>query len=134
MVAAELAPYLAPTQFLDSREPSLVAFAKDAIGDAADDRTKAVRLFYAVRDALRYDPYMTGLAVEDFRASRILAEGRGFCVPKAIALAACAAAVFTMAFLNLWIASSLPLTKLLIPSPAMPGMPGTGFCNWALAK
>ncbi|MBK7975068.1 MAG: transglutaminase family protein [Deltaproteobacteria bacterium] len=93
MDTAELAPYLAPTQFLDSREPSLVAFAKDAIGDAADDRTKAVRLFYAVRDAIRYDPYMTGLAVEDFRASRILAEGRGFCVPKAIALAACARSV-----------------------------------------
>lgn len=93
MDTADLAPYLAPTQFLDSEEPSLVAFAKDAIGDAADDRTKAVRLFYAVRDSVRYDPYMTGVAVDDFRASQILAQGRGFCVPKAIALAACARAV-----------------------------------------
>ncbi len=93
MTAIDLEPYLRPTYFLDSDSPSLRAFATAAIGDAADERAKAVRLFYAVRDGLRYDPYGADLSAESFRASNVLARGSGFCVPKAIALAACARAV-----------------------------------------
>src|SRR5690606_1446093 len=52
-----LEPYLAPTGFLDFESPAVRQFVRDAIGDAQDERERAVRLFYAVRDGIRYDPY-----------------------------------------------------------------------------
>ncbi len=84
---------LEPTGFIESRHPEVVAFARRVAGDAADDRQRAVRLFYAVRDGIRYDPYTFGLEPELFRASTTLARGRSFCVPKAILLAAAARAL-----------------------------------------
>jgi transglutaminase-like putative cysteine protease len=84
--------YLTPTSFIDSDSPAVRAFARSATGGATTDREKAVRLFYAVRDAIRYDPYTLSLAPEDLKASAVLAKRVGFCVPKAILLAAAARA------------------------------------------
>lgn len=83
---------LRPTRFLDSDHPDVVAFATRAIGDATTERERAARLFRAVRDGLRYDPYSVTLDPDDYRASAILRRDRGFCVPKAIALCAVARA------------------------------------------
>jgi len=55
-----------------------------------DDRGRAVRLFYAVRDRIRYDPYRISLADDAYKASNVLAAGYGWCVSKAGLLAACA--------------------------------------------
>jgi len=52
-----------------------------------------VRLYYAVRDDIRYDAYMAGPTVEVLRASDALRARRGWCVSKAVLLAACARAV-----------------------------------------
>jgi transglutaminase-like putative cysteine protease len=52
-----------------------------------------VRLFYAVRDEIRYDPYGVVLTADFLRASSVLARGAGFCVAKAVVLAAGARAV-----------------------------------------
>ena len=49
-------------------------------------------LYYAVRDGIRYDPYRIDLSVQGMRASTTLAQGYGWCVPKAGLLAACARA------------------------------------------
>jgi hypothetical protein len=49
--------WLAPTWFIDSDDPTVVAFADAAAGDATDQTQVAVRLFDAVRDGVRYDPY-----------------------------------------------------------------------------
>jgi transglutaminase-like putative cysteine protease len=84
---------LKPTPFMDSEEPSIVEFARRAVGDARDDVEKGVRLFYAVRDSLRYNPYGVDLTPEGFRASVILAKKEGYCVAKAIVLATVAKAV-----------------------------------------
>lgn len=88
-----LEPYLAPTGFFDFESPSVQRFVRDAIGDAQDDRERAVRLFYAVRDRIRYDPYRISYADEAYRASRIVDDAYGWCVSKAGLLAACARAV-----------------------------------------
>jgi transglutaminase-like putative cysteine protease len=53
-------------------------------------REKAVRLFYAVRDRIRYDPYTVSRQREEYRASRIAGADRAFCIPKALLLAALA--------------------------------------------
>jgi len=54
---------------------------------------RATRLYYAVRDGLRYDPYHIELTEEGLRASAVIARRQGFCVAKAGVLAALARSV-----------------------------------------
>ncbi len=88
----DLELYLRPTPFIDSDSPPIVGFAKTAINGAVGDIDKAVRLFYAVRDGIRYDPYNIDLSPGGLKASTILARGFGYCVAKAIVLVAAARA------------------------------------------
>lgn len=83
-----VAPSLAPTRFMDFGDPAVAAFARRAAG-AGTARERAVRLYYAVRDGIRYDPYAFRVTPDWLRASRTLEVGIGWCVPKAILLAAC---------------------------------------------
>ncbi len=83
---------LMPGRFVDSDAPGIVAYAERVAGDAAGDVEKARRLYLAVRDDLRYDPYRLGTEPDDFKASRTLERGSGFCVTKAAVLAAVARA------------------------------------------
>lgn len=89
----ELAAALAATETIDSDAPSVIAFAEERVGDARDPAEAAARLFRAVRDGPLYDPYCCHVTKEALRASTTLARGRGWCVPKAILLAACCRAV-----------------------------------------
>lgn len=84
------APYLAPTGFLDFEHPAVARFTDETTDGARTPVERAVRLFYAVRDGIRYDPYSIRLVPEGFRASTVLASGRAFCIPKAVLLAAAA--------------------------------------------
>ena len=93
-------PALAPTTFVDSNHPDVVAFATDVCAGATTDREKASRLFRAVRDRLRYDPYTVTGDPDDYRASTILGRPRAYCVPKAIALTAAARAAGIPAWLG----------------------------------
>ena len=78
---------LAPTALIDSDHPAVVAFAQQhALG--ADDRARAVSLFHAVRDGMRYDAYRIDLSPQGIKASTVLANGYGWCVPKAALMAA----------------------------------------------
>ncbi len=92
MSDADPAACLAPSRFVDSDAPEIVAYADRVAAGAGDDVEKARRLYLAVRDDLRYDPYRLGHGPEDFRASRTLERGYGFCVTKAAVLAAVARA------------------------------------------
>jgi transglutaminase-like putative cysteine protease len=91
-VPESLEPYLRPTWFLDSDSPVVVRYAEEAIGDASTDREKTVRLFYRVRDGIRYNPYLWSVEREAYRASTIAEVPAAFCIPKAILLAAAARA------------------------------------------
>jgi transglutaminase-like putative cysteine protease len=84
--------FLRPTRFIDSDHPRVVAFARDAVGDATTDLAKASRVFTAVREALRYDPYTITLDPEDYKASNILGHKASYCIPKAVLLCAAARA------------------------------------------
>jgi transglutaminase-like putative cysteine protease len=81
--------YLRPSATIDSRHAAVVEFAEKRAGGAPDPRERAVRLFYSVRDGIRYDLYSMELSVEGLRASTTLDTGRGWCVAKAVLLAAC---------------------------------------------
>jgi transglutaminase-like putative cysteine protease len=79
---------LSPTAIIDSDHDRVAAFARAHADGMKTIRDQAVRLYYAVRDGIRYDPYTIDLSVEGMRASSTLASGRGWCVPKAVLLAA----------------------------------------------
>lgn len=83
-------PYLGATRFLNYDNAAVQRFAKAALQDAVSATDRAVRLFYAVRDGIRYDPYYLRMTPHYFKASSVLAAGRGFCVAKAVLLAAVA--------------------------------------------
>jgi hypothetical protein len=80
--------YLRPTAFLDFEHPAISALAREVEAVAPTGRERAVALFLKVRDDVRYDPYSISLAPGAFAASTTLENKRGFCVTKAILLAA----------------------------------------------
>jgi transglutaminase-like putative cysteine protease len=84
--------YLAAGEFIDSSHPEVRAFAQKTTVSAADAVSRAVKLYYAVREIL-YDPYCAGEDRSYFRASDCLRAKRGFCIPKAALLAAAARSV-----------------------------------------
>jgi transglutaminase-like putative cysteine protease len=86
--AEDLDACLRPAWFVDSDSPRVREYAREAAGDATDPREKAVRLFYKVRDGIRYNPYGLRAERESFRASVIADADSAFCIPKAILLAA----------------------------------------------
>ena len=88
IVMEVLTPYLSATEIIDADHPDIRNFAKEQIGDARDAIEKAIRLYYAVRDGIRYDPYYPFYLPEHYRASRVLNCGRGFCIPKGSLLCA----------------------------------------------
>lgn len=89
----DLQNYLRPTYFIDSDASEVIAFARAFAGDKETSLEKGMALFYAVRDKIRYDPYRIDLKKRDtFKASAIISRGYGYCVAKAIALAAVARA------------------------------------------
>jgi transglutaminase-like putative cysteine protease len=84
--------YLMPTDIIDSDHPSIIRYAEEAVGTAVEAREKAVRLYYAVRDPIWYDPYYPFYRPEHYRASNVLQARRGYCVCKASLLSALARA------------------------------------------
>jgi transglutaminase-like putative cysteine protease len=91
--AMDLSRWLQPSRCLDADHPRTRAFAESASAGAPDTVARAVRLYYAVRDGLRYDPYSVDLSAEGLTASTVLARGRAYCVAKAGVLAAVARAL-----------------------------------------
>lgn len=83
---------LKPTRFVDSDNPVVRDFAAAHAG-SGDDISKAIGLYYALRDAVAYDMRTFGLDEDQFVASNVLQAKAAFCVPKAVALAALARAV-----------------------------------------
>jgi len=83
--------FLRPGRYIDSDHPAVVAFSKKYCSGKTD-RERAVALYYAVRDAIRYNPFLDFSRDETFQASRCITAGEGFCIGKAALLAACARA------------------------------------------
>jgi transglutaminase-like putative cysteine protease len=83
--------YLLPTALIDSDHPTIRDYARECTRSAGEDPVaRAIALYLAVRDGIRYDPYSPFHRPEHYRASAILAHGRGFCVGKASLLCALA--------------------------------------------
>lgn len=85
----ELTDTLCSSAAIDADNNNVAAFARAHASLSMPARQRAARLFHAVRDTIRYDPYTIRLTIDGMRASTTLAAGRGWCVAKAVLLAAC---------------------------------------------
>lgn len=81
--------WLAATEFLDYRHPAIAEFVAATVGAGETPQARAVSLYYAVRDGVRYDPYSASMRREALRASAALIRRAAYCVPKALLYAAC---------------------------------------------
>jgi transglutaminase-like putative cysteine protease len=84
--------FLAPTEFVDAGSPIVKRVVRSLKLPKNDLRLRAIKLFNYVRDKIRYDPFDAMLDREHFLASAVLERGAGFCVQKAVVLAALARA------------------------------------------
>lgn len=87
------ADFLQPTDLIDSDNDDVRAFARAASGEAQGDKARAIALYNAVRDGIVYDPYIDYTDTDVYRASGVLAAGRGFCIGKSVLLVAAARAI-----------------------------------------
>ena len=85
-MSADIAQYLRPGSTVQSEDDAVIAFTRRAIGSETDPIEQIRRLFYAVRDQIRYDPYQIDLSTQGLCAARTLETGHGWCVSKAILL------------------------------------------------
>jgi transglutaminase-like putative cysteine protease len=87
---SHLQTYLEPTFFLDYLDPAVTQFAEKVSKGAGSPKERAIRLYYAVRDSVLYDPFDLRYDRQAMQASTILQKQRGYCVAKAVLLAAVA--------------------------------------------
>ncbi|MBW1691101.1 MAG: transglutaminase family protein [Deltaproteobacteria bacterium] len=87
-MSSNMERYLRATPTIDADHETIIETATRLTRRCSSDQQKAVKLFYFVRDKIKYNIYMVSVFIEDFRASRVLAWGKGYCVQKAVLLAA----------------------------------------------
>lgn len=92
MMEQDMEIYLRPTETIDCDNGAIREKAQKLTGGLATEWEKARALFYFVRDEIHYNVYMLSTFIEDFRASVVLGRGKGYCVQKAVLLAAMARA------------------------------------------
>lgn len=76
-----------PTRFIDSNDEAIRSCVRGLIEPGDDEHQRAIRIFEFVRDKIAFE-FTVKLHHEDFEASRILKQRRGFCVQKAVLLCA----------------------------------------------
>ena len=84
--------FLQPTEAIESAHPVIVELAGRLAGSERTAGGKARSFFYFVRETVKYDALAASFTMEHYRASRILELGKGYCVQKAVVLAALARA------------------------------------------
>lgn len=93
--------FLEPTPYIDCDAGAVKERSQEIVREIAAQRDKAIRIFYAVRDGIKYTIYGERSLPEHFRASFVLSTGEGYCVQKAVLLAALARAASIPARLRL---------------------------------
>jgi transglutaminase-like putative cysteine protease len=83
--------FLSPATYIDSDHPAVIRFSKSH-STGGTPLQRAISLYYAVRDGIRYNPFLDFSKEETFRASQCIVAGEGFCIGKAALLAAVARA------------------------------------------
>ncbi|MDY7037726.1 MAG: transglutaminase family protein [Thermodesulfobacteriota bacterium] len=82
--------YLRSTYSIDCEDKEIRKKVVELTGDENSKVARAKRLFYFVRDEIKYNPYLFTDVPDAYRASKVLEVGEGFCIQKAVLLAALA--------------------------------------------
>ncbi len=87
--------YLHPSYFVDADHPAITTYAFEKTKNCNNDTEKAIALYYAIRDDIRYNPYNISLQHKDMKASVILQreQRQGYCIEKSCVYNACLRAV-----------------------------------------
>ena len=85
--------YLMPTFFIDCNTDPIKEKALELTANIGDARNKSIRIYYFVRDGIKYNIFSPRHSDAHFKASHVLASGEGYCVQKAVLLAALARAI-----------------------------------------
>lgn len=80
--------YLAETEFFDFQHPLVQQLSARTVTPEMSDKQKAIALYYAVRDGIRYNPYVFSAESKSLSASHCLEAGQSYCIPKAVLLGA----------------------------------------------
>lgn len=78
--------YLQETKYFDYNSPIIQDIIKSLDLDGLNDKDKAVKLFYYVRDSIKYSVIIKSFDSKIFQASYVLQQPSSFCIPKAVAL------------------------------------------------
>ena len=98
--------YLNPTYFLDFDNREVGEFVQKNSSPGQTDKENAVQLYYAVRDGFKYNPYVLDLRKTGPKASSLLKKRSGYCVEKAVLLAASGRAVGIPSRLSFYIVAN----------------------------
>jgi len=76
--------YLLPGKVIDSNDKTVIDYTMAIIGkENLSNTEKAIKLYYYIRDDIRYDPYLPFDKEEYFRSSNVIKTKKGFCIHKA---------------------------------------------------
>lgn len=89
----QMEKYNVATYYLDFECESIQAFVDKYASTQQTPTQNAIALYYAVRDGFWYNPYEVVLAPKKLKASYLLTKPSGYCVEKALLLAASARAI-----------------------------------------
>lgn len=84
--------FLKPTLFIESTHPDIISAAAKITSMAKTDVEKAEKIFYFMRDEIRYE-FRAKFHEEQYHASYIVKDKKGFCTQKAILFCALARSV-----------------------------------------
>ncbi len=84
ITAETLKPYLQPNREIEAAHPLIRQTAEEVTRGSIGERDKAVRIFYYVRDAIRYNMYPKDTSAGGYCASAVLQRGEGWCLQKSV--------------------------------------------------
>ncbi len=83
VIFMEQEQFLQETRFIDISNPILKERTYALVDGVHDLREQVKKIFFFVRDEIKYNPYTSFIHLQDYTASEILRRGEGFCIPKA---------------------------------------------------
>jgi hypothetical protein len=121
--------FMEPTSYVDCDAEPVKEKSRALVQGIPTQRDKAVKIFYAVRDGVKYTIYGKRSLPEHFRASFVLSAGEGYCVQKAILLVALARAASIPARLRLASIRSHLVPKELLEKRGSDVFPYHGYTD-----
>jgi len=78
--------YLAETPYFNFSHPAITAQIEALDLEGLDQKEQAIKLFYHVRDSIKYSIKGVSIRPEVFKAGNTISQPHSFCIPKAILL------------------------------------------------